>query len=422
MPVYEVEFQRKTPSVIWRFILTLVIVVLAIAVNMIVGINTTISFGQSAAGQFANSSDAAVTVPLQFWVSHMLGLSAIITFLLLCLIWWPVVRSITRTMTAVMIAGAALLATAGGDAKAYYDKTDVAEAVFILPNESAFFIPDVGANKDSQAKFGSEEYLNQNKVAAKRFQIPHAKFSGSGGTYSIWSDFYVPTSRLIIVDRTPYNREWTASTSTGTSSKNESFPCQSSEGLNMTAEVAIAASVSEDNVAKFLYYFGVNPPVGDRSRPEVIFTSVYYGKSLAQVMDTVGRGKVQSIVCHEFAARTFDEGNKHLNEVMTNVEKNVGDFLASRGITLDYIGWAGTITFDKDVQQAVNDRYTAEHLAPILPVMQQKAEIAIQTAAATAIMRWDGKLPAQISGLWIVPGAWVDVLSQFVKPVAPPAK
>jgi hypothetical protein len=49
---------------------------------------------------------------------------------------------------------------------------DYTEAYIILPNESAFWIPDAGANKDTQARFESEEYLNANKVPVKRIPAP----------------------------------------------------------------------------------------------------------------------------------------------------------------------------------------------------------------------------------------------------------
>jgi len=44
---------------------------------------------------------------------------------------------------------------------------------------------------------------------------------------------------------------------------------------------------------------------------------------------------------------------------MTKIQENVGAFLETRGITLDYIGWAGTWTFDQPVQDAINRRYIA---------------------------------------------------------------
>ena len=61
----------------------------------------------------------------------------------------------------------------------------------------------------------------------------------------------------------------------GTSPRNESFPCQSKEGLNITVGVSIGASVLETNAAKYLYRFGVLPPNGDRTDPRVIFTRCF---------------------------------------------------------------------------------------------------------------------------------------------------
>ena len=368
-------------------------------INVLLYPAATVLSGQLAARQFENSALSYTESAYGMRFFGGLAIPTLVLLIVLAVIWWKYLKlGWARLFPAALAIGCLLLT--GTDARAYYDKTDYTEAYFILPNESAFFIPDVGATKDTQAKFGSMEYLEANKIAAKRFTIPHAKFAGSG---SLWSDFYVPTGRLIVVDRTPYNREWVAAHDRGTSSRNESFPCQSQEGLNITAEVAIATSVSEENAARFLYWFGVKPPQGDRTNPAVIFTSVYYGKSLAEVMDSVGRGKVQALVCHEIGARTFDGVNKDVNVIMDTVEKNAAAFFATKGITLDYIGFAGTLTFDKDVQQAVNDRYTAEKIAPVLPTLQTKALL-------DATTKWNGQLPSSLSGLWLVPSdLWSSV-------------
>ena len=375
--------------------------------NIVLTQSAAVVSGDVAGAQFDNSNIAAVQ---SVTAGRLLGQAALplaVTLLLLATIWWPYLRRLAGRPLAV---GIALLA-ATSPARAYYDKNDYTETYFILPNESAFFLPDSGANQDRQARFGSEAYLDANKVPAKRFVIPHAKLVGS----SLWSDYYVPTGRLIIVDRTPYNREWTAAQSRGTSSRNESFPCQSKEGLNVTAEVAIAASVSEDNAARFLYFFGVKPPQGNRADPQVIFTSVYYGRSLAEVMDAVGRGKVQSLVCHEVGTRTLDEVNASINAIMDSVEKGAGQFFAGRGITLDYIGWAGTLTFDKDVQQAINDRYEADKILPVLDTLRTKA-------ALDAAGRWDGHLPGSVSGLWLLPTDLTNGLSSWLAQKPPTAK
>jgi len=276
---------------------------------------------------------------------------------------------------------------------AFADTTDKTEAYTILPNESAFFIPDTGANKESQAQFDSEAYLQDKKIAVKRFVIPHQKLAGSGGTSwaSTGWDLYVPTGRLIIVDRSPFSREWVAAHDRGTSARNESIPCQSKEGVNITVGVSIGATVTEDNAAKFLYHFGVLAPTDaagrllDRSSPQTIFTSVYYSRRLADVMDDVGRKRVQTLICNEIAGRTFDEANDQAVKIMDNVKKTASDYFTSVGITLDFIGWGDTFTFDADVQKAVNDKRNAEALKDVLPVLQALAQLKVQEGLGTGL-------------------------------------
>jgi hypothetical protein len=325
---------------------------------------------------------------------------------LLAWIWWHPTREAIKKALVVVAVVLILPATA----HAYYDKSDYAEVYTILPNESAFWIPDVGDNKASQVQLDSEQYLVQNKVATKRFQIPHVHLSGSGSFF----DYYVPSGRLIIVDRTPYSREWVAG-ERGTSKKDESFPCQSREGLNISVGVSIGASVTEINAAKFLFRFGVVTPKVDRLDPKIIFSSVYFGRSLIDVMDDVGRKKIQTLVCHEFAARSFEDGNAQQNQIMDTVTKQAADWFTAYGVTLDFLGYADTLTFDKDVQAAVNDRYTADKIAPVLAVLQTKA---ILDASA----KWNGVLP-NLPGFVVIPGDFFEkVASWFSAATRPQAK
>src|SRR4249920_2756519 len=104
-----------------------------------------------------------------------IGIPLVILLAVLVAIWWiPARRWLTPGATAVLF----VLLAAAPNAWAYYDKTDYTEAIYILPNQSAFVIPDAGANKDSQAQFISLDYLKANKIAAKRVVIPHVKLSG----------------------------------------------------------------------------------------------------------------------------------------------------------------------------------------------------------------------------------------------------
>lgn len=336
------------------------------------------------------------------------NLPLIVTLFIIALLWYKVLKNF---FFPVILVGIMLISS---NANAYYDQKDYAEPFFILPNESAFYIPDVGENKDSQAQFGSEEYLRSNKIAAKRFLIPHMKLENS----SMFVNYYVPAGRLIIIDRTPYNREWIKSGNKGTSAKNEGFEVQSKEGLNITIGIAIAASVNEEDSPRFLFRFGVLPPRGDRTKPEVIFTSVYYGQSLAMVMDTVVRSKVQAILGNEFTVRTFDQCNADSAKIIDSVQKQLITYLQTVGITLDYIGWADTFEFDSSIQDAINRKYIAvqdEAIAKSLgPYTNVIKDLAVAGALRSFGDKTDGKLPTTVS-LWWMPAQLSEWFGNLTK-------
>jgi len=398
-------------SLILRGIVTLLAVLVWGWIVFLYNTMSPLVSGPLAGRQFENTDSGFVVAQYGMRLFSWLGaMSTLALLAVLVAIWWGPIRQrldrdTVKRLTFGILPVLVFYLAGTASALAYFDTTDKTEAYFILPNESAFWIPDVGANKDSQGRFEGVDYLNANKVAAKRFIIPHAKLSNSGGNWGY--DAYVPTGRLIIVDRTPYNREWVAAKERGTSTRNESFPCQSSEGLNITVEMSVAASVLEENAARYLYYFGIKPPAGDRSTNQVIFTSVFFGRTLTEVMDGVGRGAVQTMVCNEFSNRTLDRANADARAIIDTVQKNAAAFFAARGITLDYIGWAGTFTFDSDVQVAINRAYEANKIAPYLDTLKTKAVI-------DGIGRWDGKLPANISGLWLLPTDLMAVVTGLI--------
>lgn len=278
----------------------------------------------------------------------------------------------------------ALLLLSAQPSLAYYQSSDYADPFFILTNQSAFYIPDVGDNKTNQQAFGSEAYYQEKKIPAKRFIVPHSKLPNSGGW--VGSNYYVPDGRLIIVDRTPFYQEWTSSTTTGTGSTDESFHCQAKEGgLNLTLEMTGAAEVSEENAAKFLYHFGVNPPKGDPTDPNVIFTSVYYGKSLIQVMQGLGRSIIMSKACDIVSHYTLDEANSHMADMLYFIQTASAKWFDDYGITLDNIGWAGTFTFDPSVQDALNKAYEANKLKDVMPVLTARANVEVLEGLAAGL-------------------------------------
>lgn len=364
-----------------RAILTAVTIFLWGVANWFMNVAAPILSSELAAKQFENSNTSyAISRTAQFFTGA--GLPTFLLLVVLVAIWW-------KPLKGVFAATAVLVLIMAPHANAYYDKQDWPEVYFILPHESAFYIPDVGANKESQAKFGSEEYLKENKIPAKRFTITHVKLEGSGA----FRDYYVPAGRLMVVERLPYNREWVASSDRGTSAKNQAFPCQSKEGLDITVGIAIGASLTEENSPKYLYHFGVKPPTGDRDKPEVIFTSVFHSRSLEEAMEGVVRNNIQGMVCEEFTTRSFDDGNAQASAIMVAVRTKVLAYMTSLGITLDFIGWADTFAFDPVVQKAINDRYGAEKIAPVLSVLERQADIKVKEGLGAGLAK---KLPSTL--------------------------
>lgn len=403
---------------IGRMISTLLIVTIGVVVNLLVNTPATLVLGQSAGRQFEASDQAYLAAQAMFRGFN--GVSVLITAMVLFgifLVWIGPARKAIATLLAALI----VFLFVPHDVEAYYNQSDYTENYFILPNESAFFIPDVGDNKSSQAQFGSEEYLAAKKIAAKRLEIPHTKLSNSG----LWSNYYVPVGRLIIVDRTPVSREWVKHPTRGTSKDDQSFPCQSSEGLDITVGVAIGASVFEENAARFLFRFGVNPPSGDRADPNVIFTSVYQGKSLAQVMDGPVRSRVQSLVCDEMTSRTLDKNNAEASKIMENIQKKVTDYMSTVGITLDFIGWADTFAFDIAVQASIDRKYiatqdlaVAQSLGPHTATLQA---LATAEGTRTVANKWNGVVPSSVS-LWWLPSSITDWMGKALAPANSTAK
>ena len=312
---------------------------------------------------------------------------------------------------------------------AYYSKTNYSETFEIQPNQSAFLIPLQGANKDTQSQFGSESYYQENKVAAKRIEVPHTKLPNSGYT----SDYYVPSAKLIIVDRTPYNQEWTDDAGTGTSSKKEGFHFESADSINIETDITIAASVSEANAAKFLYWFGTvnqrNPIPYDPSAQyqtdayySAQYASVAYGKSLAEVMQTLVRGEVQRALAKGFSQYVLTDVLAKKAEIMDAVAKETTDWCTQRGITLDYIGYANGLNFDPKVQEAINNVFIEQKKADavatqknVLTLRQTIANIKLTEKLGDVMMKWNGALPSIPSFLaW--PSNIFDNLMNWITP------
>ncbi len=216
-----------------------------------------------------------------------------------------------------------------------YDKP---EYVTIEASQTAFLIPLVGDTLD-QASFASEELLSNAKVASKQIQIPHRWVqTGYGG----FNGEYIPSAKLIIVERKPETREWTGDTTTGSDSKNQAISAESKESIAFTVGMNCSAQIDEESDAiRFLYR--------------------YNNKTLAEIMDTEIRARVESDFVEQCSKYSLTDILLNKTEIMKAVRSDVEEYFKDRGILITVLGMKDGLTYtNKDIQTAIDDKFASE--------------------------------------------------------------
>lgn len=208
----------------------------------------------------------------------------------------------------------------------------------IEPNETAFMIKLEGDSKAGQDKFMSEEFLEESKVATKRVSIPQRKFV----TGRLWLNYkWIPTVRVIKVDRSPVTREWTSTEDTGTESRNEAIHLESSGSIAFMIGVNMTASIPQEYATKFLYNFA--------------------GKSLEEVVDQNVRGYVATVLSREFGSRDLATGRTEKGLIFSMAFDESKEYFSQKGISVDYLGFSQGMTYeDKEIQDGINRVFTAQ--------------------------------------------------------------
>ena len=265
-----------------------------------------------------------------------------------------------------------------------YDKP---EFVTIEPSQTAFLIPLVG-DTEKQASFESEELLSNAKVAMKEVQIPHRWVqTGRWSWYGEWR----PTAVLVVVDRKPETREWCSTADIGTSSNNQAIYAESSESIGFSVGMNCSAQIyTEDDAVKFLYS--------------------YNNKTLAEIMDTEIRARVESDFVEQCAKRTLNEVLVQKEEIMAAVRNDVESYFAEKGITITVLGMKDGLEYDDpDIQRSINEKFSSEQKL-ITQENENKRIISEAEAVAKAnkilsdsitdevlrqkyIEKWNGELP-----------------------------
>ena len=208
----------------------------------------------------------------------------------------------------------------------------------VSPNETAYVIPLETGNKDNQTKLKSVEYLEQNKVVAKRIYTP-TQFHSTGRMW--WSGNWIASVRVIKVDRTPVTREWTA-VGTGTdSTKKEDVEVESSESIGFGVGITCTASIPEEWATIFLYN--------------------YNGRTLSQVMDNDVRGYVQNILTTEFGSMPLSKFQSNRKEIFNLMRDSSVSHFSKLGVRVMNLGAAGQFSYiDENIQDAINDKFSSE--------------------------------------------------------------
>ena len=240
----------------------------------------------------------------------------------------------TKKMTAwLLVLGLCALPVLAGCAPPQLE-----QFVEVETNETAFVVPMEGATKSEQGHFMSTEYLEANKAATKRIPVP-TRWRSTGRTPI--DGEWIPTVRVIRINRMPVTREWTKQKTTGTSPKDEAIYVESLDSIGFGVGVNVTAFITENDAAKFLYY--------------------YAGADLAKIIDENVRSFVQSTLGREFGKRSLADCKKEKSDIFLAALKETREEFSSRGISIANLGHAeGLIYEDREIQQAINAAYVAE--------------------------------------------------------------
>ncbi len=321
-------------------------------------------------------------------------------------------KIVTRTM---LVLATSVLLTACGPPR-------VDKFVEVEPNETAFVVPLEGSTKD-QKKILSVDYLNDLKIATKRIFLPLRKIK----TGRWWFSYtWVPTIRVITVNRKPIRLVWESNDI----SKN-GIKVESRDSIGFTVGIDITAHISEVDTALFLY----NYPSGD----------------LANILGAAVKSKSTEILSREFAkydlegtkaiinrqGKVTKEATKGAREekgaIVEIAKSELIEHFAQQGVTIDTFGLIGGLWYeDQAIQESINenfrtaldienksnerkgqeevnkrklsiatnDKLEAQEFEKAAQARTAQVELEIKKMEAEANLekarRWDGKLPLNI--------------------------
>lgn len=294
------------------------------------------------------------------------AVSVILALVFLGLFAGPIFRTAKRALSSP----AALVILIAASLSSCLKPVNVPQFEEIANNETAFVVPLEGDLK-SQAKFQSEEQLEKQKVALKRVQVE--KRWQTTGRYDYEGE-WMPTMRVVKVDRSPVTREWKApedqhGKAIKSSAADKAIWVESADSVGFSMGFNCTAFIKEEDAAKFLY--------------------MYAGNSLSVVMDQEIRARVQQVAAEVAAIYPLDLLRAKKQEMIDKVKADIVPFFALRGITITTIGMFGGMTYENPkIQDSIDATFVAQqekvNTAAQLEAQKSKNEIIIQESLARA--------------------------------------
>ena len=233
-----------------------------------------------------------------------------------------------------------------------------------------FVIQLEGDNK--QATVLTEDLLEKSMIGGRRVQITYQWVNLGHGSNN---GKYLPQQRLILVDRDPVTRQWTASAATGTTPHDESIQLESKDSVNFSTNIFLTARIVDNKDAiKFLFNYPAGKietvKLGDSYKDDYEVKKV----SLADVMDNEIRTRIQKTAqtfCNEY---NMDELRAQKTALMKAVEEDVTKFFKERGITITTVAMQGGLVYANPENQKAIDK--------IFQAQMDKTVALAETAAA----------------------------------------
>lgn len=214
------------------------------------------------------------------------------------------------------------------------------DLIQVEPNHAVVVIP-LDGDPTKQKNFDAEKFYKDNLIQAGRVELPYRKRKIG---FFPWQIEFVPTVRVVSLDRTTVSREWTSGSSDGTSSANQSLRAQTQDGISFSVDAGCAAQIESDQV--------------DMAR----FLSRYGSRTLSAIMDNEMRTRIETKFVEICAKYDNDSLVKEKELVMNQVRKEVSAYFSARGITITALGLKGWFTYTPSVQESFDRRASAKQL------------------------------------------------------------